>query len=169
MQLTARRWRCSNLRDDHQLYASFTCAHRHPFANKPCNTHIYLALVRALLASPRWIAFGALPPPTAKTAVTSSPSHLVASLSPMYPSFLLRLLPIYVPPCGLRVLLLHLVIHSSGVSIILAVSPLPSRFPPVRGVVLAFRCAAMQFLNSHAEAALASSAAGTDVTKAAFI
>jgi hypothetical protein len=69
-------------------------------------------------------------PPTVKTAVTSSPSSPEASLWLMYPSFKLRLLPISLPLRGLLVLLLHLVMHSSSISIMLAVSPLPSPFLP---------------------------------------
>jgi hypothetical protein len=61
--------------------------------------------------------------------------------------------------------------HSSGISSMQAVSPLPSHYIPCRWSHLGVP--ATQFLHALAEAAMASSATGTatgtDVTKAAFI
>jgi hypothetical protein len=63
----------------------------------------------------------------------------------------------------LLVVLLHLVMHSSGLPASLSFYPLWVKYYSPLGA------AAMQFLNALAEAALASSATGTDVNKAAFI
>jgi hypothetical protein len=90
----------------------------------------------------------------------------VASLLPTYPSFTLRLLHILVPPRGVLSVLLHLAMRTSIVSNMPAVSP-----PPFHLSVESYGrldVSAMQYLNALAEALLASSAPGTDVTKAAF-
>jgi hypothetical protein len=87
-------------------------------------------------------------------------------MSLTYRSFTLLLLSIPEPLRGL--LLLHLVVHSSGVSIMLvhvALSFYSLSVEPYSRVGVS----AMQILNALAEAALATSTVGTDVTKVTVI
>jgi hypothetical protein len=119
--------------------------------------------------SPQWIASGLLPPPTVKTAVISSvlPSGLVvADVSVVHhaaTSYSCATARTAGAAAASRDALKQHQYHAGGLPATLSFYPLSVESYGRLG------SGAMQFLNALAEAALASSAAGTDVTKATFI
>jgi hypothetical protein len=125
---------------------------------------VLIALVSALLASPPWIASGTLPPPTAKTVLSSS--LVVADVSVVHPaatSYSRAAARTASGAAASRDALKRRQYHAGGPPAALSFLPLSLETYGHLGVSV------MQVLNALAEAALASSGAGADVTKAEFI